>query len=102
MFSFNKNFKNKVMCVGKNYDRQALNSNNPCINKIELESIKFNEAFSTYTDGNGHDVFYLLSPQMMEKLMELSHKYYNAILIAFTDNKMHILLNDGFNTFEPN
>lgn len=38
---------------------------------IETENVEFNEYFTCHCDSS-HDLFYMLTPQLMEKLIELN------------------------------
>ena len=42
-------------------------------NRIQMESVAFNKAFSVYSS-NAHDAFYVLTPPMMERMMQISHQ----------------------------
>lgn len=43
-------------------------------NRVEMESVQFNNAFSIYSE-DAHDAFYVLTPPMMDRLMEIYERY---------------------------
>lgn len=69
------------------------------VEKMETESIPFNDKFSIFTN-NEQDAFYLLTPVMMEKLLELEKKY-DKVRIGFINGQVHVLLATNKNQFEP-
>ncbi len=69
------------------------------LDRLETESSSFNEFYSIFTT-NSEDAFYLLTPQMMERIIKLDCKY-EDIRIAFINSKMHILIESNENMFEP-
>ncbi|SEQ03060.1 Protein of unknown function [Lachnospiraceae bacterium NE2001] len=60
--------------------------------KVEMESVRFNEEFDIYSN-NPHDVFYLLTPQYME-YMETMLRKYPELSIHFNGNKLLIGINE--------
>ena len=66
---------------------------------IKTESEKFNKRFSIKC-GDGHDVFYLLTPHYMEKLNGLSDSYGKIFCITFLTGGDLILILSGRNYFE--
>ncbi len=68
--------------------------------KIMTESIEFNKSFSVLAD-DGHNAFYILTPQFMLALLKLKALVQGKIMIAFSQGKMHIALNNNKNAFEP-
>ena len=59
------------------------------IDKVELESVDFNNKYDVYSK-NPHNVFYILTPQYMERLINLpiiTIKFYqNRAIVAFKKN----------------
>lgn len=43
-------------------------------NRVEMESVQFNNAFSVYSE-DAHDAFYVLTPLMMDRLMQIYERY---------------------------
>ncbi|MBE5952560.1 MAG: DUF3137 domain-containing protein [Lachnospiraceae bacterium] len=65
---------------------------------IDLESVDFNNAFDVYTI-EPVDAFYILTPQVMERLVKLQRRY-NNIGFRFGDKRVCVAI-DGINSFEP-
>ena len=68
--------------------------------KIELEDVVFNKKFKVF-GVNAHDVFYILTPHMMNKIKELEEKIDGHLLFCFIDSKLHIAINNNEDSFEP-
>lgn len=91
VYEFNKQvkgpivIKNALFSGGKNASILS--------KKIELENEAFNKEFTVY--GNDQqEAFYILTPQLMEALMELQKIVPHArIAFGFMDNKFHFALN---------
>ncbi len=69
------------------------------VEKIETESNEFNERFSVFTTDT-HDAFYLLTPQLMEKILKLE-KIYDNVRLGFINNQLHVLIDSKKNNYEP-
>lgn len=63
--------------------------------KVEMESVDFNYTFDVYAD-SPHDAFYLLTPQFMERLMELQNKY-QSIAVHIWGDKVVVGFNERTN-----
>ena len=119
IFNFNKEFKSNVQVSGKRFGNDSLyvgygdkkyktigdNSSiveyqNMRYSKVKMESEAFNKMFRVYTQIE-HDAFYILTPQIMEKLLNLANLYKGMIKFGFIDNKLHVAINDGRDAFEP-
>ena len=46
--------------------------------------------------------YYLLTPQLVEKIMELKQSTNGNIIVCFKNGYLHIFINDGKDSFEPN
>lgn len=67
---------------------------------IETENAAFNEKFLVSASAE-HDAFYLLTPQMMERILEMDGKAGGVSYLRFTrEGKVHIAINSGKNFFE--
>jgi hypothetical protein len=64
-----------------------------------LESVQFNKTFKTYTT-NDHTAFYVLTPHLMEALMEFEKNNRGNIGFSFIDDKLYIGINNMRDTFE--
>jgi len=65
---------------------------------VELENIRFNEIFHSKTD-NQQEFYYLLTPQMAEKVMSIEQKYPGKIGISIMDNTLHMAIHNNTNNF---
>lgn len=68
--------------------------------KVEMENVEFNRYYNVYA-GSGHDVFYLLTPPLMEKLLKLRRRFPD-IAMRFSDEKLYVAISGNFDAFEPN
>lgn len=68
------------------------------MNKVNMESVDFNKNFDVKA-ANEHDAFYVLTPQMMEKLFDLLSRFGNVAL-NFTGNKLFLGYNCGMGAFD--
>lgn len=67
--------------------------------KVETESVEFNKAFTVYSN-NMEEVFYIFTPQVMERFIQLNNKYKKGIIFGLKDGKINIAV-PGLNMFEP-
>jgi len=91
-FSFPKQFKGRVIVT----EEGTFVSN---MQRIKLESIEFNKKFRVYTD-NEHNAFYILTPHLLEKIMELEKNNRGNIMMSFANDKLVLGINNNVNTFE--
>lgn len=75
--------------------------------KVEMESVEFNELFTVYAR-TGHDAFYMLTPELMERMITIWKKYgtneknqYRDMSFHLRDNKFYFAVENGGSTFEP-
>lgn len=75
--------------------------------RVKLESMEFNDAFTVYSE-DAHDAFYVLTPAMMEKLMDIYYKYckiteysFHDISFHFKDSKLYFTMECFGNAFDP-
>ena len=94
IFEFNKEFQGYL---------QVLEGGRPTVNrkyeKVKLESVQFNKKFKTYAT-NEHSAFYVLTPHLMEALMDFEKKNKGKIQFSFLGSKLHIGINNFKDTFE--
>lgn len=93
-FEFFKHFKSNVFLLQPGQYRPFSQ-----FEKVKLESVRFNSEFKIYTN-NEHDVFYLLTPHLMEKLLVLDRKYQDKIGFSFLDSKLYIAIDNRIDTFD--
>ena len=75
-------------------------SNAPKTDKVLFEDVAFNEAFDVYAEDE-HDAFYVLTPQMIERIKGLEALIDGRMTIGIVNEKLHILFNNGKNALEP-
>ncbi|MEC9484295.1 MAG: DUF3137 domain-containing protein [Candidatus Izemoplasma sp.] len=94
IFDFNKRFDGFVQVL----ERGRPQSNRD-FNRVQLESVAFNDTFTTYTT-NDHTAFYVLTPHFMEALMDFEQHNRGNIGFSFIENKLYIGINNRRDTFE--
>lgn len=90
---------NEVVKIFEKKSLGLFNSFGYGLEKIEIESIKFNKKFTIYTS-NPQMAFYVLTPQMQEELLDLETRFEGHIYYAFIDGKFYISINDKFDSLE--
>lgn len=94
IFDFNKRFDG---------DLQVAENTRPTsrkkFNKIKMESIEFNKVYKTYTT-NDHTAFYVLTPHLMQALLDFEKNNKGHISFAFSGSKLYIAINNFRDTFE--
>lgn len=68
------------------------------MNKVNMESVDFNKSFDVKA-ANEHDAFYVLTPQMMEKLFDLLSRFGNVAL-NFDGDRLFLGYNCGMGAFD--
>lgn len=96
IFDFNKNFKRKVQVCQKGFKNNKINN----FQKVEMESQEFNKNFKVYAR-QPIDAFYILTPKIMEKIRNLDKKNKGELLLCFTNNQLHVGINEYKDSFEP-
>ena len=101
IFDFNKSFKYNFQVCQKGFGSNMVNTlfSKTKYHKINLESVEFNKRFNVYAI-NDHDVFYVLSPSLIQKIMDLSNQMKGKVLLCFFNNKLHVGLNNNIDSFE--
>lgn len=93
IFEFNKSFDGYL---------QVLETGSPQSNrkfkKVKLESVDFNKKFKTYST-NELSAFYVLTPHLMESLMNFEKNNKGNISFSFIDEKVYIGINNFKDTF---
>lgn len=91
---FNKSFKSRVVVLD-NYDEFA-KSNFPI---TSMDNMEFSNTFTTYCD-NEIGARYILTPVLMEKILNLRKSLNTKCNFCFFDNKIYIYLNFNRDSFE--
>ena len=97
IFDFKREF-NQILKVVEN---AYLGLNSRGLEKIETESIDFNKKFKTYTS-NALTAFYVLTPQIQLKLLELESKFKGSIYFAYMRGKLYVAIADGVSILDIN
>lgn len=103
IFDFNKNFKANIQVKQKGFNNSKITNwwNEEKFRKVEMEDQTFNRYFTVYTQDE-HDAFYVLTPPLMEKIKNITNLINGKIMLCFIDNKLHVGLENGIDSFEPN
>ena len=90
------------------YDKDIKNSVTVAENKftifkdtIKTESEEFNRRFNVYSTSE-HDAFYILTPQMMERVSRVNDLAGDDIFINFNVGKLYFAIDNRHNNFELN
>lgn len=97
-FNYPKQFQGTVIIKDKKFFYGAKRKE---LGDIQLENPLFNEMF-TVKSSDMHLAYYLLTPQIMERLMYLKQNAKGTIVACFKDGILHIFINNGQDSFEPN
>ena len=68
---------------------------------FETEVIDFNKKFKCYASSKEHG-FYILTPWMIQKIMELEKMYAGGLYIVVMHNNLYILINNSGDSLEVN
>lgn len=101
VFDFNKEFKANIQVRSKNFLNARANTflGKSKYNKVAMEDQEFNKMFRIFAQDD-HDAFYILTPHLMEKIKKLSESVKSPLLFCFVDNKLHIGIENGKDSFE--
>lgn len=102
IFDFNKTFKADLQVCQKGFGNNKTGNglfSKDVFHRVKMESEEFNKAFNIYAQSE-HEAFYILTPALMEKIMKLDKMNSGKLLLCFINNRLHIGLNDGKDSFE--
>jgi hypothetical protein len=101
IFDFNKTFKANIQVSQKNFGNSRIKNWGQKVKykKVMMEDQAFNNQFKTFAQDE-HDAFYILTPALMERIKKLSSSIQGKLLFCFIDNKLHIGLQNGKDSFE--
>lgn len=68
--------------------------------RLEFDNIEFNKTFKIYTN-RPKNAWYILTPLLMQQLLELRKIVGCPINVSFTGSKIYIAILTGFDSFEP-
>lgn len=95
IFDFKREF-NQVLKVA---ETTYLGLNTRGLEKVETESLDFNKKFKTYTS-DPLTAFYVLTPQIQLKLLELESKFKGSIFFGYMKGKLYIAITDGISILD--
>lgn len=101
IFDFNKNFKANVCIYEDGFSNRRINSlfSSGKYKKVNLESSEFNSNFNVYAVDE-EEAFYIITPHLMEKISKLNEACSGKLILCFTNNKLHVGLDNRFDSFE--
>ena len=108
MFNFNKKFHGKTFVLPDNTETKfgALVGNwlqSKTSSKgelVKMDNHKFEQEFVVFSSDQ-IEARYILTPSMMERLLEFKRKCIHPFSISFIDDCIHIAIDTGKNNFEP-
>ncbi len=92
-FTFERDFDETVKILEKQ-GALSFGAGKDGLKKVETEFIQFNKKFRVLAS-NETMVFYLLTPQIQEKIMELEPKYKGTFYLAYMGDALFIAVNDS-------
>ena len=69
------------------------------LEKVEMEDVNFNKRFVVRST-SPHDAFYVLTPQMMQRLTYLEQTY-GRITMVIVNGKLYIGIDNRMDSFDP-
>lgn len=104
LFDFNKEFKANLQVVQAGFKhakrKRFFGKEEEKYKKVEMEDIEFNKEFKIFAQ-NEHDAFYILTPQMMERIRRVSREIGGKLILCFIDNTLHVGIHTNKDSFEP-
>ena len=97
IFDFARDFK-QVLKVAEN---AYLGLSTRGLEKVETESLDFNEKFKTFAS-DPLTAFYVLTPQIQLKILELESKFKGSIYLAYMNGKLYMAVSDGVSILNIN
>ncbi|MBF4492040.1 DUF3137 domain-containing protein [Flavobacterium sp. MR2016-29] len=103
---FNKNFEVSTVvrpkgvgaAIGAWFSKNVFSFGNTEV--IQLENTIFDDIFVTYSK-NQIEARYILTPAMMERILDLNNKSEDTISLSFINSKMYVAFPLSTNYFEP-
>ncbi|MBN2540527.1 MAG: DUF3137 domain-containing protein [Bacilli bacterium] len=93
-FDFPKIFRNNLLLLQPMQFRPFSK-----FHKIKMESIEFNSSLKVYAEDD-HEAFYILTPQLMERLIQMDRKYFNKITFSFLNHRLYIAIDSRIDYFD--
>lgn len=93
-FQFNKKFRSNIIINQPSFFNHLFGWK-----RVKTESVEFNKELTVYSDDE-YEAFYVLTPHLMEKLLELDRKYHDRICFSFINNRLYIAIDTRVDTFD--
>ena len=97
IFDFKREFNEIVKIAETTY----LGLNARGLEKVETESIEFNKKFKVYTS-NAVTAFYILTPQIQLKILELESKFKGSLFLSYMAGKLYVAIVDSVSILDVN
>lgn len=98
IFRFDEAFKHQVRILEKSWLGFSIAPRG--FKKVETESIAFNKKFLMESTDPQH-AFYIVTPSMIEKLLEFESMMGGTVSLLYRDDELHIAINNNSNSLEP-
>lgn len=101
IFDFNKSFKANIQVKSKffGHSNLGIEFGESRYKNVLMEDDDFNKKFTIHAQDE-HDAFYVLTPQLMERIKNLNDGLKGKMMFCFIDNKLHVALNNNRDSFE--
>ncbi len=101
LFHFPDKLVSSVLVYSSKFKHRAFSQRELKKDRVELEGTQFNKDFDVYSPVP-HDVFYLITPHMMERLQALAGQY-ESIAMRVSGNTIMLAFNQpGVDAFDSN
>ena len=97
IFDFKRDFNEIVRVVENAY----LGLHTRGLEKVETESIDFNDKFKVYAS-NPVTAYYVLTPQIQLKMLELESKFKGSVFFSYMQGKLYVAITDGVSILDIN
>lgn len=99
-FPFNKETfgRHKITSTWAGLGRNRSNLN---MQKIALDHREFEKVFQAYTN-NPQELYYILTPHLMDKILEIEEKYKATLLVSIVDRIIYLGFFSNKDRLEPN
>lgn len=94
LFDFPKRFRHNLLLLQPMQFRPFSG-----FTKVKMESMEFNSSLKVYARDE-HEAFYILTPQLMERLIYMDQKYASKITFSFLDKKLYIAIDSRTDSFD--
>lgn len=103
IFEFNKAFRSNVQIVQRGFcnttRKRTFEMSDSLFDPVTLESADFNSRFRVYAK-NEHEAFYLITPQLMERLQQLADRVEGKLFFCFVKNQLHVAMQTNKDALE--